>query len=97
MTLHTENMLFLGWNYRRVLMNSGQLGSEGGSRQDVIMNGCSGKGKVKKGTRIECQVILGFISNKNKVPSPLHQSLKELHAKSSWDLDLGVGSDPLDF
>lgn len=58
------------------------------------MNGSSGKGKVKKETRIERQIILGFISNKDKMPSPLHQPLKELGAKPSRDMGLGMGSDP---
>lgn len=69
----------------------------GGSRQDAIKNGSSGKSKVKKETRIECQIILGFPSNKDKMPSPLHQPLKELDAKPSWDMGLGMGSDPLHF
>lgn len=98
MTLHTENRLFQGWNYRRVPVNSAQLGSKGaGSRQDAIKNGSSGKSKVKKETRIECQIILGFTSNKDKMPSPLHQPLKELDAKPSWDMGLGMDSDPLHF
>lgn len=66
----------------------------GGSRQGAIMNGSSGKGKVKKETRIERQIILGFISNKDKMPSPLHQPLKELGAKPSQEMGLGMGSDP---
>lgn len=28
------------------------------------------------------------------MPSPLHQPLKELDAKPSWDMGLGMGSDP---
>lgn len=69
----------------------------GGSRQDAVTSGSSGKSKVNKGTRIECQIILSFISNKDKRPSQPHQSLKESHAKPPWDMGLGVGGDLSDF
>lgn len=57
------------------------------------MSGSSGKGKVKKETRIARQVILGFISNKDKVPSALERT--SCHTIPGHGLV--VGSDPLGF
>lgn len=90
---HAGNRLFLGWNYRT--KDACQLCSTrgwGGSRQDAVTSGSSGKSRVKKGTRIERQVSLSFISNKDKRPSQPHQPLKEPHAKPPRDMGLGVGS-----
>lgn len=93
------NRLFLGWNYRtKVHMNYAQLGGQGAvGRMLLHTRGSSGKSKVNKGTRIECQIILSFISNKDKRPSQPHQPLKESHAKPPWDMGLGVGGDLSDF